>query len=33
MDLTDAEWAIMEPLFRARRRADGEVGLGRTRVW
>jgi len=23
MDLTDAQWAVLEPIFRLRRRADG----------
>jgi transposase len=32
MDLTDAQWAFLEPLFRPRRQEDGEADRGKTRV-
>jgi hypothetical protein len=32
MDLTDAQWAVLEPTFRPRRRPDGAAGRGPIRA-
>jgi hypothetical protein len=30
MDLSDDQWAVLDPLFRPRRRSDGRADLGAT---
>jgi len=32
MDLTDAQWAVLEPTFRPRRRPDGRASRGPIRA-